>query len=320
MKSLILSGWLLLKTVITVLTIFIIASCSKLISDEFPDFNEIPTINSIIVAGEPIKIHVSLAEKIDSSYLTLVNTAVVILTSNQAETDTLSLIDDGLYISDIVARHGHTYYFEVIIEGFDSIFGSDSVMMSEVEARIFFHTHQYRYNEEGQFMEGIGIEFRDNPNTVDYYEIALIQSKNANNNHLVSPYNENSKIILNEGFEPYSTPTLLFTDQLISDSVVRLYLDFYKSGHGKWCITNDSCFHRFGGYTMKLEFRHVSESYYHYMKSYYFYEKARYPGFIEGTATTYPLYTNVENGYGIIASYAYTIDSLNVPLEYVPVK
>jgi hypothetical protein len=296
--------------------IFSLNSCSKLINDEYPEFEEIPTVNALLISGDTIKVHVSLSVTIDTTEIKYIDNADVIITSSQGELDTLELLSRGLYISDMIVKEGVEYRMEVQIEGFGKVFGSDKVPTS-VSAKIFDHTNHYRYDEEGSFTEGIGIKFYDNPNTIDYYEIALINEDSYSSSaSLVSPYNDNSAIILNEGFEPYSTPTLVFSDQLMEDTAISLYLDYYQgqhtSGYGK-----DSLVQIFDEHTMILEFRHISEEYYNYKKDFYFYKQNRYPGFVEGTATTYPVYTNIENGLGIIGTYSFTRDSIWIPEEHL---
>ncbi|MEX0987078.1 MAG: DUF4249 family protein [Bacteroidales bacterium] len=291
-------------------------SCTKLISDEFPEFEEIPTVNALIEAGEIIKVHVSLSGKIDTTEIKAIDNATVILKSNQVVIDTLDKVNKGLYTSNYVAKEGVRYDIEVLLEGFDIIHGSDMVPKL-VSAEIFEHTNQFRYDEEGNFTEGIGIKFYDNPNSIDYYEISLIRKKHGSA-YYVYPYNNNAPIILNEGFEPYTTPSLVFSDQLIQDSVIRLFLDFYQGltirNHG------DSLVQIFDAHTMVLEFRHISENYYNYKKHFYLYSKDRYPGFIEGTASYYQNYSNVENGLGIIGAFSVTRDSIWIPEEHLPAK
>ena len=293
-------------------------SCTELITSEFPDFKEAPTINALLITGKIIKVHVSLAEKNDTTFISLIDDARVIIKSDIGETDTLSLVSHGLYTSDLVAQAGVNYSIVVSIEGFEKISSSTKVL-PPVHAKIVYHSNQYSYNEEGSYMEGLGIEFYDNPNSTDFYEIALIKRRNSSLNY-VSAYNRNSVILLSEGFEPYSTSTLLLSDKLMKDSIINLILDYSTDGYGMRCYSNDSCVNHFDEHIMILELRHISESYYKYKKSFYMYEKERYPSFVEGTASTYPLFTNVDNGYGIFGSYSLTIDSLYIPQEFVPVK
>lgn len=291
-------------------------SCSKLISDKFPEFEETPTVNALLEAGKNIKVHVSLSGKIDTTEIKFIDNATVILKANQDVIDTLDFLNKGLYCSDYIAKEGIRYDIEVLIEGFEMIYGSDMVPKS-VSAEIFEHTNQYRYDEEGSFTEGIGIKFYDNPNSINYYEVSLIK-KEYNSAYYVYPYNDNSPIVLNEGFEPYTTPSLVFSDQLIQDSVVRLFLDFYQG----YSIRDygDSLVQIFEEHDMVLEFRHISENYYNFKKHFYLYSKKRYPGFVEGTASYHHNYSNVKNGFGIIGAYSVTRDSIWIPEEHLQLK
>lgn len=52
-------------------------SCKELVQDEFPDFLQVPTVNSYIIADSIIKLNISLADKLDSLPLTTVDNADV---------------------------------------------------------------------------------------------------------------------------------------------------------------------------------------------------------------------------------------------------
>jgi len=87
-----------------------------------------------------------------------------------------------------------------------------------------------------------------------------------------------------------------------------MVLDFTTGKHTS-CI-GDQCYLIFDPYTVIVELRHVSNAYYRFKKSFYFYKDARYADFVNGLPIAYPLYSNVENGYGILASYSSTVDSV----------
>lgn len=296
--------------------ILIISACTKLISYEFPEFEPVPAVNSILVAGEPIKFHVSLAEKIDSTSLTLVNNAVLTLSGGAGGSEVLTPIGDGFYISERIAMPGEIYACLIQLEGYDELYACDTVP-EITEVKITGQTNRARQDEEGWFMEGIEFEFNDNPSSRDFYEVVLYRTRYGYLNNAY-PFNENSEILLNEGLEPYTTETLVFRDQLITDSLVTMSLDF---GYGKstrcW---DDSCVQYVAEHTLILELRHISQEYYRFKKHYYLYEKNRYPFFVEGTATAISLYSNIENGLGIMAGYAYSIDSMFVEEETFPLS
>ncbi len=297
--------------------LLLISACSKLISDDFPEFEAVPAVNSILVAGEPISFHVSLAEKIDTTNLTLINDAVLLISDSEGINETMTPRGDGFYTSEMIVLPGKSYECSIQLEGYADMNARDSVPII-TEVLITGQTNQSRFDEEGIFMEGIEFEFKDNPATDDYYELALYRREHeyASNTY---PFNETCDILLNEGLEPYSTETLVFSDQLMEDSLITMNLDIFSGSWASSCW-GDSCFQIFDEHTLILELRHVSQEYYQYKKHFYLYEKNRYPYFVEGTATAFSLYSNIENGTGIMASYAYSIDSIFVEEEKIPMK
>ncbi len=299
------------------LLLLLISACSKLISDEFPDFETVPAVNSILVAGEPITFQVSLAEKIDTTYLTLINDAKLLLSDSEGLNEAMTPRGEGFYTSDMIAIPGESYECSIQMDGYTEMHARDTVPMI-TEVSITGQTNQARFDEEGIFMEGIEFEFKDNPTTEDYYEVALYRREHGYAGKTY-PFNETCDILLNEGLEPYSTETLVFSDQLMEDSLMTMNLDFSPSSWASTCW-GDSCFQVIYEHTIILELRHVSQEYYHYKKHFYLYEKNRYPIFVEGTATAFSFYSNVENGIGVMASYAHSIDSIFVEEKKIPMK
>jgi hypothetical protein len=53
-----------------------------------------------------------------------------------------------------------------------------------------------------------------------------------------------------------------------------------------------------------VELKTISYSYYQYLRQLYLYETGRYPDFSFGPMHTFPLYSNVTNGMGILAGYS----------------
>lgn len=109
------------------LLVWLIAGCTKLISDEFPDFETVPTANCILIADEPITFHVSLAEKIDSTSLTLVENAVLTLSGSEGGSEAMTPIGDGLYTSEMIAMPGQSYSCNIQLDGFTDMYTKDTV-------------------------------------------------------------------------------------------------------------------------------------------------------------------------------------------------
>ena len=135
----------------------------------------------------------------------------------------------------------------------------------------------------------------------------------------VSAFDETSEVLLNEGLEPYSTESLVFSDKMMEESNISMTLDF-EGAHGPHCYYRDSCVFKVYEHAVIVELRHISREYYMFKKDFYFYEKNLYPQFTEGTASAFSLYSNIENGMGIFAGYTASVDSIWVPDARIPAK
>jgi hypothetical protein len=291
----------------------ILSSCIELVSDDFPDYEAVPSLNCILVSGDSLSLQISKAEKISSDDLSLVNNANVQVAQGVSGSFTLDYQGKGLYTSNMLVEPGSPYQITVVIDGYPELYASDSVP-TPCGISILSQTNTAMLNEDGFYMTGVELEFNDDPMTKDYYEIIIY--KRREDYIFPSPaFNEQNKILLNEGFEPYTTESLVFSDELIEEEYVHMNLIYgvdYNSGS-----SGDTRYQTIREHTVIAELRHISKAYYMFKKSVYFYENSRYADFIEGTATVYPVYSNVENGLGIFASYSSSLDSIFVEEEKI---
>ena len=109
------------------LALIILPSCRELVTDVFPEFTSIPTVNSILVKDSTIKVQVSLAGKLDTSRLALIDNADVSLYVDGVFKETMTLLDKGLYSSSVVVEPLKSYKCEVYIPGYELASGSDSI-------------------------------------------------------------------------------------------------------------------------------------------------------------------------------------------------
>lgn len=289
-------------------------SCSKLISDEFPAYDPVPTLNAILVGGKPFQAQLSLAQKIDNTDINYLKEGTILISGPTVPDFELLHRYNGIYASNRIASPGESYLCEVVVDDFEPLYASDTVpKLTDVE--IIWHSNQSRLNEEGFYIEGVEIEFKDDPLTEDFYEVVIF-TREYDYIHNNYAFNENEPILLNEGLEPFTTETLVFSDELMEGSLVSMKLDF-NNGTQIRC-RDDSCVQFFNEHTLIVELRHVSRAYYYFKKSYYIYEKTRYPMFVEGVTTATSVYSNVVNGHGIFASYTASVDSLLVEEEQIP--
>ncbi len=301
---------------ITACLVTVLSGCSTLISDEFPDYDPQPVLNSILVAGQPVQAHISYAEKIDSTYLEGTAAAEVYYDSEQAGLLQLANLDSGRFYHTHTPEPGETVILRAALPGLEGAYATDTIPRT-VTLEIIAYDRRAGRNEEGYYRDSLTLGFTDNPETRDFYELVL-RKRYEDRTSNIHTFNDHLDILLNEGIDPNTTPTLLFSDEMFRNSHVEMQLGYSSAYSGSYCYSSTGlCYEVSKGHTLITELRHVSAAYYRYKKQFYLYEKARNTQFIEGTAIALSNYTNVQNGMGVVAAYTPFVDSLQVPRDSV---
>jgi len=294
-RSLFLSG---------ILIALLLSGCRELVQDEFPDFTPVPTVNSFLVADSLIRVHVSLCGKLDSVPLTVVDDATVTCFIDDSLSEILKNKGDGYYSGKTIARAGNVYHFTVSVPGYTDMSAIDTVP-ERVELLRFEHINVAGVDEEGHTYPAIRITFPVDPNHVKYYQVEI--KYNTSYNWQSGQYKDFSDpYLLAEGL-----PIAVFSTERIQDTIYTMHLD-YTTGHygrtdnGPW-ITHL--------YPLLVEFKTISYQYYQYLRQLYLYNTGRYPDFQFGPYKAFPLYSNVNNGMGIVAGYSRYISEIITP-EY----
>jgi hypothetical protein len=294
----------------------LLSGCSTLISDEFPEYEPQPVLNSILVAGQPVQALISYAEKIDTTWLEGTADAEVYYDSDQVGLLQLANLDSGWFYHTYVPEPGEIVTLRATMPGLEEAFATDTIPEA-VTLEILAYAPRAGRNEEGNYRDSLTLRFTDNPDTRDFYELVLrkrYEERTAN----IHAFNDHLDILLNEGIDPHSTPTLLFSDEMFRNSRIEMQLGYSSGCSGSYCYSSTGqCYEICREHTLITELRHVSAAYYRYKKQFYLYEKARNTQFIEGTAIAISNYTNVQNGMGVVAAYTPFIDSLHVPRDSV---
>ena len=284
-----------LVTGLIVLLMF--SSCHKLVQDEFPDFTPVPTVNSYLIADSTIKVKISLAAKMDSLPLKNVDQAEVQLFIGGTFIETLLANGNGLYSSTSIVKQGKTYRCQISIPGYEMVTCSDSIPLPNPILKIE-HIMVAGIDEEGFAYPAIKFTFANNALEQRYYQ-AIIWNY-TDYEWRSSPWTAaglkeiTDPILLAEGL-----PMAVFSnDQIKGDTytmVINYQSGFYYSGPNN---ENPRL------YPFMLELRSISYNYYQYLKQVYLYELGRYPEFLSGVGSVFPLHSNVQNGYGIFAGYS----------------
>ncbi|MCF8360903.1 MAG: DUF4249 domain-containing protein [Prolixibacteraceae bacterium] len=293
---------LLLATLLLIFT----NSCNDLVQDEFPDYPASPTVNSILVEGEPVELHLSRAGGLDSLSLPAINNAAVELWVDDSFSETMEHAGNGVYVSNEIARPLKTYTCKVAIPGEEPIECSQALPEPTPILNIE-HIQIAGWDEEGTSYPGIKLTFPNSTTNREYFEVVVFYYYYDEGIRTAQIHTINDPVILNEGL-----PIALFSNEIISDSVYTLILN-YKSG--------GAASHNNGPFRaillpLKVELRTLTYDYYRYKKQYYLYEQGRYADGLINAVTASPVYSNIENGYGIFAGYSVSVSDTITPEPY----
>ena len=147
---------------VTLLILLTHSSCREIVTDEFPGFTPVQTVNSILIAGKPMKVHVSLAEKLDTNQLTLVNDADISLYIDGNYAENLSPDENGIYFSSSIVEPLRSYRLEVNVPGYKTI-TCNEILPSPSPIFNIIHTNNAGKDEEGMIYPSVTLSFKTNP-------------------------------------------------------------------------------------------------------------------------------------------------------------
>jgi len=271
--------------------LFPLSGCRKLVQSEFPDFEKKPVINAILVENKPLTIHVSLSAKIDSNRLEVVDNAEVYLFENDQIIEKLTCEGKGVYTSENIVKAGNTYSCEVLIAGYNKATCKctipEPVCITDVKKTGYAGT-----DEDGYIYSSFSFTIKNNSHVRQYFEVVLY-NENEKTEKVIKLFNVSDPVLQYEGI-----PSPLFSNELMSQESYTMNINIATSFVYDNASINNTCEPR------RFVLRTVNYEYYMYVKQLYFYESGRFPDYIGSTLIAAPLFSNVENGYGIFAGYS----------------
>ena len=295
--------------VLIILTLFIATlllafpSCRKLVTDEFPDYPQKITVNSIAKAGDPLWVNISLTGNINDSTLVFVDDAVVDLYINGSLAETLSYEGDGYYISTVVANENDSLECVVAYKG-DTARCSCIVPQKEIPLG-FEYIANAGVDDWGEVLHGVVTTIGNIKNQRKYYEIKIYTIEAPDWYGGTTIMDITDPIIKNEGL-----PLPLFSNELASGESFSVTLKYMTNSH-QTIFYNDSVINIIR--PLLVKFRTVDENYYKFTRMHYLYYEGRYTYGIADNPVTFNAYSNVENGYGVFAAYTEYVDSIYPP-------
>lgn len=282
--------------------LIILCSCRELVTDDFPEFTAVPAVNSILIAGKPLKVHVSLAEKLDTNELAVVNDANILLSIDGNYAETLIPDGNGIYLSSSLIEPMKSYEMEVNVPGYETI-SCNEILPSPSPILKIIHNNNAGKDEEGIIYPSVSVSFKTNSSVIQNFEIVIRTLQNgyestATQKKITDP------VLLNEGL-----PLTIFNNEIIRDSAYTMTINYFTGGSEK---IGDEPWHT-TLVPLIIELRSCSADYYRFVKQKYLYEKGRYPEFLAASTNASPLFSNIQGGYGIFAGYSVVVSDTLFP-------
>jgi hypothetical protein len=289
-------------------------SCTKEIQIPMPQAQKLPIINSLFCAGDTIC--VSIYESVASldGVPKIIDDALVLLYEDDNPADTLVYAENGLYISDIIAKIGSVYKVEAFCNEHKTCYACDTVPELPVLTGVVFRDSAL-IDRDGYYISKAELSIKSVGTQTRYYEVKLfaryfnyshhVGSTEHINDIFFSQINNTDPVILDSEVSFLDYSILLFSDNLfLTESYILpvYYCDLYNQ------VSNF-----YSDYDLIVSLRAVSANYYKYKCS------AIIQSFDGGglltpgnnlSAMPVSIYSNVENGFGIFAAYSVITDTI----------
>ena len=306
-----------LKNLIILLTVGSLFACETVIDLDIPPEPTRLVVNSVINPDSLITMRLSKSKSVldQADFFTVVRDARVTLYEDGREVARLNDQGEGRYLADFRPSIGRQYTVEAAAEGLPPVEAHSSIQTPIVIEDVTVNKVkiengstcingdcQPSYSDEYQ----LGLRLSDPPNQVNYYEIvayAVVQDSFPNYDDLGNFIGYDSTQWENQVYlqtddpvvdNPYSDlegggfygESLLFSDELFSGQSYTV------------AFTTDTYFGEVKELTVQL--RTLSEDQYQYLRTRHLQEyNASNP-----LSEVVPVYTNIENGFGIFAGYS----------------
>lgn len=275
------------------LTVLLFSSCRKEVKTDDSLLTAYPVINSIIINGKPIKVHISIASQFSDTKTILIENATVKLYRENVLVEDLIYINDGIYISESIGEASKEYSLRINVPGYKEINCKTTVPVVPEISNVKFIPIAGMDNE-GETYSGITFDFKTTPTIAQYFEICLKVFYYGNIIE-VNPVDIVDPILLHEGL-----PLPVFSNEIIKDSLYSMRYNYYTG------VTDNNL-------PLILEFRSISKEYYLYLRQKYLYDTGRFPEFGLNSSTAFPMYSNIDEGYGIFAGYSFIVSDTIQP-------
>lgn len=284
-----------------------IVACEKEVEIDIDEEEQKLVLNTWLKPDESPEVQVSYSSFIFNKTGTgFINNARVILLEEGSEIAELNHIEDGFYRNEnIELKEGTNYQFEVSHGDYESVFSTERIplKLKENEVAISYEINPNANFSSNSYVSTINFKIKDNAEEENYYLARVAEI--GTYWHAEEDTTSYKNFIYMEPIDPQTRDTYLpnsgghfiLSDEIFNGKEYEMKLgtfnDIRKSEYQQ-----DSSFYQSSYY--EIEFHKINRALYLYLISL---DNNQYPGpFTEPTQ----MYTNVENGYGIVGTSSFT--------------
>jgi hypothetical protein len=280
-----------------------LTSCTKEVIIDFPESDPKTALFCFFTPDSVFKVFVNKTSSILDDSIHFQKNATVSLYENGSFFDTLVYDTAGWYRS---AKHpliGDNYQIKVTAPGMPEVTASDIIpektLLSDASYR-----DSAMFDGDGYYGEG-SIRFSDNAAEKNYYELFLLAlHQEADTAYVIGigcPLDKITDNVLKaEGLLSYEPDTFVFSDNLINGMTHEMKL---------YCWDGNDL----GNSKIIVVFRSISESLYNYKKKLTLHLYNQQSNLWNGVGQPVPMYSNINEGYGIFGGYSCVTDTIQIP-------
>lgn len=280
--------WTFLLPLISVL--FFATSCVDFLTDDFPNRKSEIVVNGILIAEQTISIHISESDGLSETSIENISDARVELFEDDVSVGLLVHEGGGFYRSEIVARPGRKYYFNILVDTYELVEVEDIVPLT-IDTVSVEHIDVYGINNEGVLYPALNLKIPNNLVDDQYFEV-IVYLKSEDGTEMPAMWERfEDTLITREGL-----PIGVFSNKDVQNDRINLTLPYYSSR----IVGGTRTPARFFLYPFTVHIRSVSYQYFQFAKIRYLYDLSRYPSVVIGAPTSINLHSNVKNGLGFV--------------------
>lgn len=253
------------------------ASCIKQLDDDFPDFEQTPTLNAFFTTDSILTVHLATTGKIEDDSLAVIENGELNLFVNDTFVQKLNYLGAGVYASTQTVNVLNSYRCEYLNN--NELTTVTDVVPQATPVDSVNIIEQGWVNMDGEAWPTLQFTINNNKTQVNYYEVWVHYYNVRYNDSIQMP---DGVMIVD-----------MFSTEFETENEINKSINFQLNSYG-----SDE------QYAYKMELRTISLDYYKYKESLELYFEGRYPEFGSSTPAPYNLYSNVQNGFGIFAAYS----------------